>query len=60
MGTAPPTLTPIQQTSPYVLKSTGSYNLVTTASVPFGIYVEGPLSSSAWTSGAVDQVAFNI
>jgi hypothetical protein len=57
MATAPPTLTPIQQTSPYVLKSTGSYDLVTTASVPFGIYVQGPLSSSSWISGAVDQVA---
>ena len=57
MATAPPTLTPIQQTSPYVLKSTGSYDLVTTASVPYGVYIEGPLSSSAWVSGAVDQVA---
>ena len=57
MATAPPTLTPIQQTSPYVLKSTGSYDLVTTASVPYGVYITGPLSSSAWISGAVDQVA---
>jgi hypothetical protein len=56
--TAPPVLTPVQQTSPYVLKSTGSYNLVTTASVPYGVYLEGALSSSQWTSGAVAQVAF--
>ena len=56
--TAPPVLTPVQQTSPYVLKSTGSYNLVTTTSVPYGLYLEGPLSSSQWTSGAVAQVAF--
>tara|TARA_R110002020_G_scaffold405038_3_gene615093 strand:- start:14628 stop:15938 length:1311 start_codon:yes stop_codon:yes gene_type:complete len=57
MATAPPVLTPVQKTSPYVLKSTGSYNLVTTASVPFGVYLTGALSSSQWTSGAVAQVA---
>lgn len=56
--TAPPVLTPVQQTSPYVLKPTGSYNLVTTTSVPYGVYLEGALSSSQWTSGAVAQVAF--
>lgn len=58
MATAPPVLSPIQQTSPYVLKSTGSYDLVTTTSVPYGVYLTGPLSSSQWTSGAVAQVAF--
>jgi len=54
---AVPKLTPVQKTSPYVLKSTGSYDLVTTASVPYGVYLTGPLSSSQWTSGAVAQVA---
>jgi len=54
---AVPKLTPKQKTSPYVLKSTGSYNLVTTTSVPYGTYLAGPLSSSQWTSGAVAQVA---
>ena len=54
---AVPTLTPVQKTSPYVLKPTGSYHLVTTASVPFSVYLRGPLSSSQWTSGAVAQVA---
>jgi hypothetical protein len=57
MATAPPVLTPVQKTSPYVLKSTGSYDLVTTASVPYGVYLTGPLSSSQWTSGAVAQVS---
>jgi hypothetical protein len=57
MATAPPVLTPVQKTSPYVLKSTGSYNLVTETSVPYGVYLTGPLSSSQWTSGAVAQVA---
>ena len=57
MATAPPVLTPVQQTSPYVLKSTGSYDLVTSASVPYGVYLTGPLSSSQWTSGAVAQVS---
>tara|TARA_Y100000310_G_scaffold111997_1_gene110421 strand:- start:8725 stop:10047 length:1323 start_codon:yes stop_codon:yes gene_type:complete len=57
MATAPPKLSPIQKTSPYVLKSTGSYNLVTATSVPYGVYLNGPLSSSQWTSGAVAQVA---
>ena len=54
---AVPVLTPKQKTSPYVLKSTGSYNLVTTASVPYGTYLAGALSSSQWASGAVSQVA---
>ena len=54
---AVPKLTPVQKTSPYVLKSTGSYNLVTTASVPYAVYLTGALSSSQWTSGAVAQVA---
>jgi hypothetical protein len=54
---AVPKLTPVQQTSPYVLKSTGSFDLVTTASVPYGVYLTGPLSSSQWASGAVAQVA---
>ena len=58
MATAPPQLSPIQKTSPYVLKSTGSYDLVTTTSVPYGVYLTGPLSSSQWTSGAVAQVAY--
>tara|TARA_R110002124_G_scaffold66277_3_gene180718 strand:- start:14866 stop:16176 length:1311 start_codon:yes stop_codon:yes gene_type:complete len=57
MSTAPPVLTPVQKTSPYVLKSTGSYDLVTTTSVPYGVYLTGPLSSSQWTSGAVAQVS---
>jgi len=57
MAPAPPKLTPVQQTSPYVLKSTGSYHLVTTASVPFGVYLTGALSSSQWASGAVAQVS---
>ena len=57
MATAPPTLSPVQKTSPYVLKSTGSYDLVTTASVPYGVYLAGALSSSQWTSGAVAQVS---
>jgi len=54
---AVPKLTPVQKTSPYVLKSTGSYILVTSASVPYGVYLSGALSSSQWTSGAVAQVA---
>jgi len=57
MATAPPTLSPVQKTSPYVLKSTGSYHLVTATSVPYGVYLTGPLSSSQWTSGAVAQVS---
>ena len=57
MATAPPVLTPVQKTSPYVLKSTGSYDLVTATSVPYGVYLTGPLSSSQWTSGAVAQVS---
>ena len=58
MPTAPPKLSPVQQTNPYVLKSTGSYDLVTTTSVPYGVYLTGALSSSQWASGAVAQVAY--
>ena len=58
MSTAPPVLSPVQQTSPYVLKSTGSYDLVTSTSVPYGVYLTGALSSSQWISGAVAQVAY--
>ena len=58
MATAPPVLSPVQQTSPYVLKSTGSYSLVTLSSVPYGIYLNGALSSSQWASGAVAQVSY--
>jgi len=54
---AVPKLTPVQKTSPYVLQSTGSYDLVTVSSVPYGVYLTGPLSSSQWASGAVAQVA---
>ena len=55
---AVPQLTPKQQTSAIRLNSTGSQNLVTTSSVPYGVYLTGALSSSAWISGAVAQVSF--
>ena len=54
MATAPPKLSPIQKTSPYVLPPTGTHSSVSTTAVPYGIY----LGSSDFISGAVDQVAF--
>jgi len=54
---AVPNLTPKQQTSAIVLHSTGAAGLLTTTSVPYGVYMRGPLSSSQWGSGAVSQVA---
>lgn len=51
--TAPPTLTPVQQTSPYVLPSTGSTGNVS-GSTPYGTY----LNSDQFISGAASQVAF--
>ena len=52
--TAPPTLTPVQQTSPYVLPATGSTTNVTATSVPYGVY----LTSPEFISGAASQVAY--
>ena len=57
MGTAPPKLSPVQKTSPYVLKSTGSYNKVVSTSVPYGVYLDGAMKSTEWISGAVAQVS---
>ena len=37
--TAPPTLTPVQQTSPYVLPATGNTANVTSTAVPYGVYL---------------------
>jgi hypothetical protein len=48
-----PNLTPVQQTSPIVLTSTGSYDNVT-GSLPYGTYS----GSVDFITGAVDQVAF--
>jgi hypothetical protein len=48
-----PTLTPIQQTSPIVLTSTGSHDDVA-SSLVFGVYS----GSADFITGAVDQVAF--
>ena len=50
---APPTLSPVQKTSPYVLPATGTYSNVTSTALPYGIY----LGSTDFISGAVDQVA---
>jgi hypothetical protein len=52
--TAPPTLTPIQQTSPYVLPSTGNTANVTSTAVPYGVY----LDSTEFLSGAAAQVSY--
>jgi len=54
MATAPPVLSPVQKTSPYVLPPTGTYSNVISTAVPYGIY----LGSTDFISGAVDQVAF--
>jgi len=54
MATAPPVLSPVQKTSPYVLPATGTHSNVTTTAVPYGIY----LDSTDFISGAVDQVSF--
>jgi hypothetical protein len=51
--TAPPTLTPVQQTSPYVLPSTGSTANVS-GSTPYGMYT----GSTEFVSGAASQVAY--
>ena len=48
-----PELTPIQQTSPIILTSTGSSDDVT-GSLPYGVYS----GSVDFITGAVDQVAF--
>jgi len=50
---APPTLSPVQKTSPFVLPITGTHDNVT-GSLPYGIYT----GSADFISGAVDQVAF--
>jgi hypothetical protein len=52
--TAPPTLTPIQQTSPYVLPVTGNTKNVISTAVPYGVY----LNSTEFLSGAATQVAY--
>ncbi len=52
--TAPPTLTPIQQTSPYVLPVTGNTENVISTAVPYGAY----LNSTEFLSGAATQVAY--
>ena len=52
--TAPPTLTPVQQTSPYVLPATGTTGNVTATAVPYGVY----LSSNEFLSGAASQVSY--
>jgi hypothetical protein len=52
--TAPPTLTPVQQTSPYVLPATGNTANVTSTAVPYGVY----LNSDEFLSGAASQVAY--
>jgi hypothetical protein len=52
--TAPPTLTPVQQTSPYVLPATGNTANVISTAVPYGVY----LSSDEFLSGAASQVAY--
>jgi hypothetical protein len=38
--TAPPTLTPVQQTSPYVLPATGTTANITSTAVPYGVYLK--------------------
>jgi hypothetical protein len=52
--TAPPTLTPAQKTSPYVLPATGTTSNVTSTAVPYGVY----LNSTEFLSGAASQVAY--
>jgi len=52
--TAPPTLTPVQQTSPYVLPATGTTANVVSTAVPYGVY----LDSTEFLSGAASQVAY--
>jgi len=52
--TAPPTLTPVQQTSPYVLPSTGTTANVISTAVPYGVY----LDSTEFLSGAASQVSY--
>lgn len=52
--TAPPTLTPVQQTSPYVLPATGNTANVISTAVPYGVY----LDSTEFLSGAAAQVAY--
>ena len=49
-----PNLTPTSQISKVILTSTGSASDVTTANVPYGIY----LQNTDFISGAVDQVSF--
>ena len=51
-STAPPTLSPISNSSLVALPPTGSKSLVT-GSLPFGVY-----TSADFISGAVDQVAY--
>ena len=50
---APPNLTPVQKTSPYILPATGTADDVSSA-VPYGIYT----GSVDFCSGAATQVAF--
>jgi hypothetical protein len=52
--TAPPTLTPAQKTSPYVLPATGTTSNVISTAVPYGVY----LNSTEFLSGAASQVAY--
>ena len=52
--TAPPTLIPVQKTSPYVLPATGTTSNVVSTAVPYGIY----LDSSEFVSGAASQVSY--
>jgi hypothetical protein len=51
---APPTLTPIQQTSPYVLPATGTIANIISTAVPYGVY----LGSTEFLSGAAAQVSY--
>ena len=49
-----PVLTPVSQMSKVILPVTGTAANVTSAAVPYGMY----LNSINFISGAVDQVAF--
>jgi hypothetical protein len=57
-----PVLTPVSQTSKSILSPTGSITAVTTASLPFGVYVNDTYWSadqiSLFKQGAAEQVAF--
>lgn len=56
---AVPTLTPKSQMSKVILPATGTYEDVTAANLPFGIYgINGALFDANFVSGAYDQVKY--